>query len=287
MIQRGSSGGETISPFLVIFTDLDGTLLDENTYLWEDARPALSKCKVLGIPIVITTSKTRAELEEIRKDLDLHDPFITENGGAIFFPKEKFPSAPAGAESVNNLWRWSLGVPYERLKKALREIAGELKINIKAFCDMDLEEIITYTGLNPHQGSQAAMREYDEPFLIEDLHNNQDKSLIEAASRRGLQVTKGDRFYHLHGLSDKGLAAKQLISWYEASFGRTYSIGIGDSPNDFPLLEIVDQAIFVGDPVLLSKSNIRIRNVVITQMKGPKGWNQGVLDLIKTHGGKG
>jgi len=283
--QMDSHGGEVISPFLVIFTDLDGTLLDENTYSWEDAKPALTRCKTLGIPIVIVTSKTRAELEELRKELLLFDPFITENGGAIFFPKEKFSSPPPGTDSVDNLWRLSLGVPYETLKRALREIENEVQVRLKGFSDMDILEIAACSGLDKARASLAARREYDEPFLVDPIDNDRREVLFQAALKRGLKISKGGRFYHLHGRSDKGIATSHLIAWYKEVVGEVYCVGVGDSPNDLPFLKIMDRAIFVGDPALLKDSREQMKNLVVTQMKGPKGWNQGVMDLIKSQGG--
>lgn len=63
-----------------VFTDLDGTLLDHETYSWEAARPALERLELSGIPWILVTSKTRAEVELWRKQLGNRHPFIIENG---------------------------------------------------------------------------------------------------------------------------------------------------------------------------------------------------------------
>ena len=73
----------------VIFTDLDGTLLDEN-YSYEKAVPALKLVKKKNIPVIICTSKTGKETEEYRKKIGNEDPFIVEGGAAIVIPKEYF-----------------------------------------------------------------------------------------------------------------------------------------------------------------------------------------------------
>ncbi|MFQ5696467.1 MAG: mannosyl-3-phosphoglycerate phosphatase, partial [Terriglobia bacterium] len=49
-------------PRLIVFTDLDATLLDHQTYSWAAAEPALRRLRLLGIPLVFCTSKTRAEV---------------------------------------------------------------------------------------------------------------------------------------------------------------------------------------------------------------------------------
>ena len=48
----GPSGECTIGTahMTIVFTDLDGTLLDGKTYSWESARPALEQLRCRGIP---------------------------------------------------------------------------------------------------------------------------------------------------------------------------------------------------------------------------------------------
>jgi len=75
---------------LVVFSDLDGTLLDHDTYSFDDARPALERLGHAGVPLVLCTSKTRAEVEPLREALDNDSPFIVENGGAIMIPDGYF-----------------------------------------------------------------------------------------------------------------------------------------------------------------------------------------------------
>ena len=75
---------------LLVFTDLDGTLLDHESYSFEPALPALAVLKEKNIPLVLCTSKTRAEIELFRIQLKNIHPFISENGGAIFVPKGNY-----------------------------------------------------------------------------------------------------------------------------------------------------------------------------------------------------
>jgi HAD superfamily hydrolase (TIGR01484 family) len=75
---------------LIIFTDLDGTLLDYSTYSFEPALPALQLLKERDIPFIICSSKTKKEIEYYRKKIGNNHPFISENGGGIFIPKGYF-----------------------------------------------------------------------------------------------------------------------------------------------------------------------------------------------------
>jgi len=50
------------APAMVVFTDLDGTLLRHEDYSWLPAGPALAELRRRRIPLVIASSKTRAEI---------------------------------------------------------------------------------------------------------------------------------------------------------------------------------------------------------------------------------
>ena len=262
-------------PNIVIFTDLDGTLLSAEDYSWKDAEESLELCRKLGIPVVLVSSKTRAEIELIREEMDIKTPFVSENGGAIFLEKDEMPLE--GAKFDGKYYRVELGVPYNILVSALKEIKNKLGWNIKGFSDMSVEEIAYLTGLDLSLAYLASLREYDEPFLI--LNEIEDISpLVKMAESKGLKVFKGGRFYHIQGKNDKGEAVQILKSWYKKDKGDIISVALGDSPNDFPMLMKVDY------PVLITSQkdyHPDIPNLKISRFPGPKGWNEEVLNIIQ------
>ncbi len=279
-MDKKSHHGEYISPFLIIFTDLDGTLLDAKSYSWEPASFAMERCKALGVPIIPVTSKTRAEMMLIMEELDIHGPFITENGGGIFIPVDQFPEPPPEAKLLEGLCLWPLGTCYADLVNVLRDIRKESGIKIRGFSDMSLEEISRLTGLGIEKAKLARQREFDEPFIIDNGDQNEDK-LHNMVSKRGLSISKGGRFYHLHGPVDKGIAVEKLISWFGRYYKDIISVALGDSPNDFPMLKQADFAVLVDDKEEVSQIRKEIPNLIVTQDKGPEGWNTAVLDILR------
>ncbi|MDY7035802.1 MAG: HAD hydrolase family protein, partial [Thermodesulfobacteriota bacterium] len=182
------------SRFIVIFTDLDGTLLDQISYGWEDAKPALNLCKRLHIPVVPVSSKTGAEIDAIRCKLGLTSPFISENGGGIFFPTGGDYRPPSGTIIAYDIGKWSLGVPYDFVVRAFREIRNELGWKLRGFSEMTPEEISHLTGLDLETSLLASEREYDEPFIVLEQDTPDINALHAAARRRGLKITTGGRF---------------------------------------------------------------------------------------------
>ncbi len=270
--------------FFIIFTDLDGTLLDHDTYEWEKAKPAIELCSELEVPVVLVSSKTRTEMELLRRKMSISSPFITENGGGIFFPGKAF-KAPATdftyVSGPEGLWKLSLGLPYHQLVKALKDIREELGLNLRGFSDMKVDEISQLTGLDQEASRLASMREYDEPFILIDPSSLDKSILIDAAQKRGLSITMGGRFFHLQGGNDKGLAVDIVIAWYKTSHSKIMTIGLGDSPNDFPMLKRVDYPILIRSKGDYSSLKTEIPRLKITSEMGPAGWNSAVLDILR------
>jgi len=230
----------------------------------------------------MVSSKTRAELDILREEMGLSFPFVSENGGGIYFPKEGACRVPSGTILAENMWKWSIGMPYESLVKCLQEIRKELGWQIRGFSEMTSEEISNLTGLDHERSRLAAMREFDEPFMVLEQENVEIKALQDAAEQRDLNVTMGGRFYHLHGKNDKGVAVKKLISWYKESHQNqeVITVALGDSPNDLSMLKQVDYPVLIPSSHHFPGIGEMIPDLRITQETGPKGWNSAVLDIV-------
>mgnify|MGYP000395087993 CR=1 FL=1 len=156
----------------VIFTDLDATLLDHRTYSFKPAKPVLEKVKKLKIPVVLCTSKTRAETEALVQQLGLKHPFIVENGGAVFMPENYFPPAffkKLGVKTVkkNGYRVVELGTPYRRLRQFFKLVRKNTGFPLVGFGDLTVDQVAALTGLGRKEARRARQREYDEPFFLE------------------------------------------------------------------------------------------------------------------------
>ncbi len=264
---------------IVVFSDLDGTLLDHRSYSFETARPALRLLRERGIPLVICTSKTRAEVEPIRSALGNPDPFVVENGGAAFIPEGYFGRTPAPARKEAGYLAIEFGAPYPQLRELILKLRQRLPGQIRAFGDLTAQDVSDLTGLSRQEAELAKKREYDEPFLLSDT-----SSLViirEEAEAAGLKVTEGGRFFHLTGDNDKGKAVRSLRRLYAEAAGRPpKTIGLGDSPNDLPLLENVDFPVLVQKPGGRYDPSVRLSHLIRAPGEGPDGWREAVLDLL-------
>ncbi|MFP4654075.1 MAG: mannosyl-3-phosphoglycerate phosphatase [Methanohalobium sp.] len=264
----------------IIFTDLDGTLIDHDTYSYEPAIPALKLLKKHDIPLIFCTSKTRSEIEVYVKKLDILHPFISENGGAVFIPKGYFDvdyDYTAIHENYNVI---ELGTRYSKLRQVLEEIKGLVDVDIIGFGDLDDEGVSKDTGLDIESSRLAKMREYDEAFKVIGQEEKVADRIIDIIKSHGLNYTRGGRYWHLIGDNDKGKAVKILSDIYRKQFSDLQTVGLGDSLNDLPMLQSVDIPYLVKKPGGKHDESITDSHIYKIEGIGPEGWNQAIINLI-------
>jgi len=264
---------------LVVFSDLDGTLLDPRSYTFRAARPALEALRQHGIPLVLVSSKTRAELEYWRRRLKNTHPFVVENGGAIFIPRGYFPFTPAGASDQGAYCVLVLGRPYRELTAALEDAAAETETPVQAFHGMSVRQVRFCTGLPRALARLAKQREYDEPFLVE---GRDPALLLRSIEQRGLRWTRGGRFYHVLGENDKAQGVRILIEAYRRAQGPVCAAGLGDGWNDVDFLRLMDVAIVLESPAA-REIKAALLGAQVFAPGGPEGWNKAVQWLLERH----
>jgi mannosyl-3-phosphoglycerate phosphatase len=231
---------------ILIFTDLDGTLLNSDDYDYRPALPVIESLKNQHIPLIPVTSKTRAEVEDLRAAIALNDPFIVENGSGVFIQSgdTRFLDS-SELSAADNYYVYCLGGDYSAARSTLAQVAADLGITLRGFGDLSLQELRSLTGLSTDEAAQAQKRDFTEPFLTPDAVSK--KNLQEAIARLGWRVVVGDRFSHLIGSrAGKGRAVRWLQEQYQGRSGdRLLTIGLGNSPNDLEMLESVDIPVII------------------------------------------
>lgn len=266
----------TLQDPLMIITDLDGSLLDHHTYSWEPAEPWLARLREHHIPLIICSSKTAAEIIPLQRELGFGGtPFISENGAFVYCDD-------AVAERISPFAPQDYATVCHTLMR-LRQRDG---FRFTGFADVSENEVAEWTGLTPGMAARAKMREASESLIWRD--SPQQFALFQQRlDEEQLMLVQGGRFWHVMSKSSgKGTALRWLLEHVARanphSGLRPVTLGLGDGPNDAPMLDCVDYAVVVRgysrQPVELQRSDSQ--NVYRSTGFGPEGWNEGLDHFI-------
>jgi mannosyl-3-phosphoglycerate phosphatase family protein len=277
-----------LAPRHLIFTALEGALVDPRTDSFAGAEEALSELERRKIAFVLLTSRTREEIEPIRRKIGHSHPFVTENGGGIFFPDGYFSLRIPGAVRTARYLSIALGRPYAEVCEALDEIAEECAVGVAGFHHMSVREIAENTGVRPREAELARAREFDEPFYFTSATDKAIARFVEAARARGFDTRRGPTFWHLSSKCDAARAVRTLAQLFrEATHTKLRLVGIGGGEQDLPWLRAVDHAVLLPDSRGAAKSSEnrqgssgRTRAIVMGDAPGPEGWNRAILNII-------
>lgn len=272
----------TTPPIPVIFSDIDGTLIDFETYSFAKTETAVHQLIAHHIPLVLCSSKTKAEQAYYRQALGIPDPFIVENGSAIFVPKGYFPFTVDYQRADLEFDIIELGIPAAQIRQIFLQVRQDTGLALQSFTDLSVAEVSRVTGLDEAAAQNARTRDYSETIAT-PLTAVTRPQLQAAFAAYDLALISGGKFHTLTSMrSNKGTAVTILTTLFRRKLGQIVTVGLGDSANDRPLLAAVER------PYLVQKPNGRwqkMNDLAITKVPGigPDGWQQVVSKLLQTH----
>ena len=251
-----------------IISDVDGTLMD-HFYDLTPAKETIAWLQRLGIPVILCTSKTKSEVQIIRDDLNLKDPYIVENGGAIY-----------GEYSNGKEWETILGKSYTLLEKILDNLSENINFKLRPINTLTDDEATNLTGLEGESLNLMRDRHWSMAFLNPpDIFNEDLKRLCP---KYNVEIFRGNRMSHLLSKnSNKGLAIKKLLSKNKNS--NLKIIGLGDSPNDLPLLKNANYKIVISGikgPNQLLLNELKGIEFCISKKPHGYGWKDEVYKFV-------
>jgi mannosyl-3-phosphoglycerate phosphatase len=265
-----AGGSQTVSDTkpksYVIFTDLDGTLLDHDTYSYALANNALEKLRETKTPLILASSKTAAEIAPLRSELGFDAfPAIVENGAGLLAPS---------TQSVSTI------SDYDKIIKIVQNAPNALRSKYTGFNDWTAEDVCQQTSLSLQAAKLAKQREYSEP----GIWSGNQKELAqfkEYLSDNGLRAQQGGRFLTLSFGAGKVDRMNEIKDHLFPDDPNVTCVALGDAPNDIQMLEHAD----IGF-VMKNDSNQHLftpnkpDHVTYSKDPGPKGWNMCVLSLF-------
>jgi mannosyl-3-phosphoglycerate phosphatase len=266
---------------LLVFTDLDGSLLNHHDYSWKEAAPALKTLAENSFPVVINSSKTTTEINKLKLEIDNGYPHVSENGSIVSIPAGYFSPRNTDKKNNNGFEIEFFGRPYQEIINILSNFRNEYNFKFTGFYDMSIEELASTCNLSMEQAYDAKQREASEPLIWLDTEDAfaRFKFLLE---EKGLILVAGGRFYHVMADVDKAKALLWLKQKYQKDEPETQwlTVGLGDSFNDIRMLEVVDYPVLIPNPETNQPDLSYLCNLIQPGGSGPEGWNDAMLRIM-------
>lgn len=262
----------------VIFTDIDGTLLDSYFPDLNKAKKLVEKTLLNGIHLILCSSKTELEQDLIRSNIHLKEPFIVENGGATIIPLGYFKKSKFNhSKKFQNKYIIETGGSSFKIRSLLKKIRTKHKINFKGTSDLSIAELSKITKLSEDYAKRMIKRKYSETIV--QIDSKDMAYFVTNLEELGLKVIPGGQYFDITLGNDKGTAAKILMEIFRKEYENdVIFFGIGDSKNDESMLSLMNHSILVQKPDA-SWQNLRIDNLQKVKGIGTRGWEV-ALEII-------
>ena len=258
---------------LIVFTDLDGCLLNKHDYDWSAASATLETLRARRVPVIMNSSKTVPEMTELANELGLSgNTFISENGSVIYWGNEVLGlehGRQAGEIEV-------IGTSRDRILKVLHDL--KQRYRFRSFADLGLSGVVNETQLSDAKAQLALARQGTEPLLWEDTEEHR-LEFAQALHGNQLSLTKGGRFWHVAGQTNKGKAMQIVAVRLSHADDKTILAAIGDSPIDQSMLDVADVPIGIPTTAGLGVSVDPQRGIVAAEL-GAAGWASAITQLL-------
>jgi mannosyl-3-phosphoglycerate phosphatase len=193
-----------------------------------------------NVSLILSSRRTRAELEHIQQELGIRDPFICESGAAAFIPRGCFGGDVPGARQIAGYNAVEFGRTYSEVVAILHRTARHLRVAIQGFSDMSVEDVARECQVTLLRARLAKLREYDEPFRILDPDPHARMRLFKALQAARLQCTSVGRYHHVGAPLNKYAAASLLRTLYRRAHGRVFTVALVDAVGEPHLPESTD-----------------------------------------------
>ena len=93
-------GLNNLKEYKIIFSDIDGTLLNNENQVPEETIEELRRLDSQGVPFVLVSARMPKGMRPIREELGIHAPMVCYSGGLVLDPDDQEISAACW------IWTW-------------------------------------------------------------------------------------------------------------------------------------------------------------------------------------
>ena len=252
---------------LIIFTDLDGSLLHRETFKFDPIKDYIKDLINNEIIIIPNSSKTEKEIERFNEELGVELPYISENGSSI-----------SGLNLINSNFPNKIILSREKeelLKIFDLKVPEKIKNKCLLISKLDKKKQEKIFGQKDDRLNDVLNRKYTLPFLFNGEKKDKNR-LIKILNSNSLTLQEGGRVSNLCDNVNKIKSMNRVIKILKKTKNKIKTIAVGDNYNDLDMLKNCDIPCLVfNDQFKLDQINID--NLIFSNKPSPEGW----ADVIK------
>lgn len=268
---------------VIVFSDVDVVFNEPSSAAMRAAADLLARLSREHVPLVLCSTRTRAELEYISRELGIRHPFVCESGSAVFIPTGYLGFEVPDGREVAGYQAVEFGEPYAQVVETLRQTAQRLGVDVRLYNDMSVEDVARESGLSLLRARLAKLREYGELFRVIDTHPAARTRLFKGLQAARLLPASGRRHDHVGAPVDHRLGVDLLCGLYRGACGPVLTLGIADALSTGNVLQIVDEAVVVDTLETPVSRIVRSSSTRVSQVTGVEEWAETIVEMVQHH----
>ncbi len=265
-----------------IFTDIDGTLLNERYALPFD-RTILQRAFEQH-RVVFASSRTADELVHLQRRLGVSGDCIIENGGALLLREKSTAEQFATSQLFNiendSVWIAPLVEPVENFMDDVQRETKRHNLACRFLQDLDDETLAAMSGYEQDDARRAKSRRFGVLLVPNGESNARIKTLTDGLKLLDFTVTFGGKWLTVSRGADKGVAMKEYLGAMQKKGVLFTSVAIGNEENDLTMLEAAHKKFVIKNPTRGYTSLLAsVTGATLLKQEGALGWTEMLAQL--------
>lgn len=225
----------------IVFCDVDG-LLPVGGIMAPGFDEFSAALEHEAIPIVWVTYRNRLQIDDPRRKLGHHHPFIAEGGCGVYLPEGYFHLRPPKSTRLGRFTCLPIAEPQPAAAEALGQLSAETGVVVVPLRSLSPRELAQNSGLPSRQAELVRHPDFHELFFFAGASDADVKRFVAEGANRQWQLRQHGVLWSLAVGANLKRCLRELFKLYARALrSQPKNVGIACEIESSQLLEICDR----------------------------------------------